>query len=515
MSVRARLALTVFLTGLVTAVGVLLTVAVAFMHFERERTYDRANAFLERVAASQADLLEEHRRDPEQFAGWMRSLLLFEPDCQLYLLMADGTVLASSSSKPLAPGFKVKLDPVQEAAAAALGQRMPYVMGDDPERMNLNAVIAARELRRSTIRPAPGIAGYLYLVSQAPMDRENRLALWRSTLATPALAIVFAVIALATALATWVVATVTRPLRALSEEVDAAARDGFNAAPSSTPMAGRDEFGRLHQGFHQLMATLRAQWDRLRELDRFRREGVSNFSHDLRSPLTAANASLETLQQRWSGDAARGEDAQLVEVALRNTRNAARLVRSLSDLALLDEPEFRLQPMVLDLGEVLDDIVLRFAGRAEALGVKLGAEVAEAAPPPFAAVDIELFERAMANLVDNALKATPRGGSVTLSAQARAEGQVQVCVSDSGRGIAADELPRLFERLYQGRWPAGTDGEGKGLGLAIVRRIVELHGGTVEVTSEPGHGTAVNIRLPAAALTPGAPATASIRPAHP
>lgn len=499
MTVRARLALTIFLTGLLTAVGVMLTVGIAFMRFERERTYDRANAFLERVAASQVDILEQHRRDPAPFTGWLKSLLLFEPDCQLYLLAADGTVLASTGTKPLPAGFKVALTPVREAAAAARGERMPYVMGDDPERMNLDAVIASRELRRPTNRPGGEVAGYLYLVSQLPMEAENRQALWRSTLAAPALGVVLAVIVLATALAAWAVVTVTRPLRAISAEVGAAARAGFDAqaaAPASAPLARNDEFGELHRGFHQLMARLRAQWDRLTELDRFRREGVSNFSHDLRSPLTAAAASLETLQQRWAGDAGRAQDQQLVEVALRNTRNAARLVRSLSDLALLDEPQFRLQPMVLDIGEVLDDIAMRFAGRAAELGIALSCE-ATGERAPHAAVDVELFERAVANLIDNALKFTPRGGAVKLCSEVRGE-QVVVSIADDGAGISGEELPHLFDRLYRNRGsvaPASSD-EGKGLGLAIVKRIVELHGGTVSIRSSAGRGTQVEIHLP-------------------
>ena len=98
-----------------------------------------------------------------------------------------------------------------------------------------------------------------------------------------------------------------------------------------------------------MLATLRAQWRTLRRLDHFRREGVSNLSHDLRSPLTATAACLETLQSRWASDEARTSDRQLVEVALRNTHNAARLVHSMGDLAQLDEPEFKLRSQVMDV----------------------------------------------------------------------------------------------------------------------------------------------------------------------
>ena len=134
------------------------------------------------------------------------------------------------------------------------------------------------------------------------------------------------------------------------------------------PQPTRDEFGQLTSAFEMMLATLRRQWSALRRLDHFRREGVSNLSHDLRSPLTATAACFETLDARWAGDAAHAEDRRLLEVALRNTRNAARLVQSLGDLAKLDEPEFRLHVVEVDVGELLDDIVhpLCRAGRAQA-----------------------------------------------------------------------------------------------------------------------------------------------------
>jgi signal transduction histidine kinase len=316
---------------------------------------------------------------------------------------------------------------------------------------------------------------------------------------------VLAVCVLAAILGAWIITTVTRPLRVLSDEVAAVARDGFKPSgampPGSLPALADDEFGRLRGGFHMLLTTLRQQWDELQRLDRFRRESVSNLSHDLRSPLTATVACLETLEQRWQSDPTRAEDSRLVAVALRNTRNAAGMVRSLGDLALLDEPEFKLHPMRLDLGEVLDDIALRFAERAARQGVALRFEQ-RGPEPPVASVDVELFERAVANLLDNALKFTPAGGAITLVAERLEQvplGTVEVSVSDQGCGIDAEDLPHLFDRLYQARHsvaPASSE-EGKGLGLAIVKRIAELHGGRVSVASEPGLGTTVRITLPA------------------
>jgi signal transduction histidine kinase len=173
------------------------------------------------------------------------------------------------------------------------------------------------------------------------------------------------------------------------------------------------------------------------------------------------------------------------------------MVRSLGDLAQLDEPAFQLRPMRLDLGEVLDDITLRFAERARRQGVALGFEQ-QGAEAPVADVDVELFERAVANLLDNALKYTPAGRAVRVRA-GRVGCEVQVSVADEGAGIAPAHLPHLFDRHYQARdsvAPATSD-EGKGLGLAIVKRIAELHQGRVDVVSTPDVGTTVTLHLPA------------------
>lgn len=509
-SVRSKIALTLGATGLITALGVMLTVAVAFQRFERESTYQRANQFLDRVAALHDNLFEMLDRHPDQLNTLLSSLVLFEPDSQLYLLDADGTVLAASGQVRWPDGFKVRLEPLLWAT----GQRGPamYVMGDDPERMDKNAIVAARAVQRAMIRPGPQTLGYLYVVCHQPALPSGRLEIFRSSVAWPALVAVVVVVVLGTGLAAWMTAAVTRPLRQLTQAVAQVTRDGLQdpVAGPPAPMASdmppsRDEWGQLRDGFQLMLGTLRTQWSDLRRLDHFRREGVSNLSHDLRSPLTATVACLETLEQRWTARAATdcAEDRRLVEVALRNTRNAARLVRSLGELAQLDEPSFQLRLERFNLNELLDDIAMRFADRARQQQVTLTCHSQDVSSEPLADLDIELFERAVANLVDNALKFTPAGGHIRLgvSEVPGSPQRMRVSVQDDGTGIDEADQPRLFDRFYQSRHsvaPATGEG-GKGLGLAIVQRIAELHGGQVEIRSHLGQGTCVSLVLPKSA----------------
>jgi len=145
------------------------------------------------------------------------------------------------------------------------------------------------------------------------------------------------------------------------------------------------------------------------------------------------------------------------------------------------------------LSELLQDVALRFRLRAQQAGIELRAQFDPAGPRAYG--DIALIERVLENLLDNALRHTPTGGRVSLEMLPDGK-RVRVAVADTGSGIAVGDLPRVFDRFYRGRGQAR--GARSGLGLAIVRRIVELHGQTVSLTSTPGVGTCVEFGLPIA-----------------
>ncbi|MDQ6685097.1 MAG: HAMP domain-containing histidine kinase [Pseudomonadota bacterium] len=511
MSVRLKLALTVFATGLVTALLVIATIVYSLQRFENETAYRRGMGFLMRVVSMYDNLFDMHDRDAAEFQRWLRGLVLFEPNSELYLLGLDGRVLAKTGPATLAPELRVALGPVRESIERA---DIDYVMGDDPERMDAGAVVVASVVNRTLAGDRREPAGYLYLVLHTQQLPEGRWDVLKSSFTRPALGLTAAVVALTTLLAALIIATVTEPLRRLTLAVSTLSQrglaEGLTIAPGSPlPRPTRDEFGQLTSAFEMLLEVCRRQWNALRRTDHYRREGISNLSHDLRTPLTATVACLETLEGRWSNAPERSDDRRLAEIALRNTRNAARMVQSLGDLAKLDEPEFSLRREAVDIAELLDDIALRFAERAARQGVALQSEAATTAPAvgaaartaPRAKLDVELFERAIANLVDNALKFCGPGCTVRLEARGVSEGRVAVSVADDGPGIPHSDQPLLFDRFYQSRpgVPSATGEGGRGLGLAIVKRIAELHGGDVAVESAPGRGTRITLTLPASA----------------
>lgn len=225
----------------------------------------------------------------------------------------------------------------------------------------------------------------------------------------------------------------------------------------------------------------------VRRLETMRRDFVANLSHEIRTPLAVIRALAETLERAADPEEARPFLTQLAGQVDRLTV----LTRRLTELARLesDNPELHFQDC--HLGEIVRASVDSFAPMAGLKGITVEVDV----PPDLPAVrgDPDLLRELVGNLLDNALKFTSAGGRVSISARKR-DGDVLVRVSDTGRGIPAAELPRVFERFFKGRGGAGT---GTGLGLAICKHIVMVHGGEIHAESEPGRGSTFWFTLPA------------------
>jgi predicted ATPase/signal transduction histidine kinase len=259
------------------------------------------------------------------------------------------------------------------------------------------------------------------------------------------------------------------------------------------------ELERLQAAEGQLRALneVKLLRDRLQEENVYlRRELIANVSHDLRSPLASLRGYLDTLLLKEQTLSA-AERRSYLSIASRQTERLQSLIDELFELARLDFQGYRIAAEPVQLGELVGDVVQKFQLAAQAKGVMLGAEAS--AELPFVHADIALIERAISNLIDNALAHTPAGGCVELVLWAERPTQVTVSVRDSGRGIAAEDLPRVFERFYRADKARRRSAGGSGLGLAIVKRIVELHGGQVQVESREGEGARFWFSLRAAA----------------
>ncbi len=227
----------------------------------------------------------------------------------------------------------------------------------------------------------------------------------------------------------------------------------------------------------------------VRRLEGMRRDFISNVSHELRTPLAGIRAATETLQE---GALHEPEAAQeFLGHIQRETDRMTQLVEELLELSRIESGAAPMHFSQLDASVLITDTVRRFGQQADRAGITLTAEVPAGSLPIIG--DAERLDRALGNLVANALKFTPAGGRITLAAEPT-DGDVAITVVDTGIGIDPEQQPRVFERFYKA--DRGRGGGGIGLGLAIVKHIVLAHEGTVSVESRPGRGSTFTMRLP-------------------
>lgn len=453
-----------------------------------EELSQRLNASLAMYVVDEKPLIRGGEVQNEALAELANRAMIINPTAEIYLLGPDGSILGHAFQ----PG-EVRVDRVDTGPIRALlAESVPLpVKGIDPRDPSSRKVFSAFPVADEAQSGA--LAGYLYVVlggahynavadQVAGSDRQRMVA------AAIALLVLAAFIA-----GVLLFSLLTRRLRRLTTEVteftagDFASREPVAAAPRST-----DEIDRLRNACHAMATTIRQQVASLQENDRLRRELVTNISHDLRTPLATMQGYIETLIIK-DGTLDTGTRRQYLDVARRHASHLGKLIQDLFELAMLDASRVTPQFEEFSLTELIHDVVQEFELQARESEVAL--RVSPPTEPVNVRADISLIQRVLENLVSNALKYTPEGGRVSISVQPSAAG-VGVAVADTGPGIPEQDLPHVFDRFYTVE-PEPTKGNGSsGLGLAIAKRILELHGGEIVVTSEKRRGTVFRFSLP-------------------
>ena len=281
----------------------------------------------------------------------------------------------------------------------------------------------------------------------------------------------------------------TKRLRHMQDGVAAFEQGDFE---TRIEVDSTDEIGQLAKCFNSMADTLEETMEELRQADRMRRELVANVSHDLRSPLASIQGYLETVHMK-DGDLDPEERRRYVKTALRNAQRLNTLVSELFELSKLETKQIEPTIEPFPIAELVQDIVMQYQPQADEQGVELAVDVPERHVRVQA--DIGLVERALSNLIDNAIHYTPTGGRVHVALENEAE-DVCVEVGDTGPGIPEDDLPHIFERFYRVDKSRDRDKGGAGLGLAIAKTILELHERSLDVDSTVGEGTRFRFRLP-------------------
>ncbi|MFG2352252.1 sensor histidine kinase [Streptomyces sp. NPDC048521] len=343
-------------------------------------------------------------------------------------------------------------------------------LGKDATARTARCVLGAR---RTQLEPyvAPAAELFLGIGDQNPSRFNMSPANKAKVVGTAGL-----VLAVTVAVTAVVAIRLVRPLRALTEAAGAPPELHVRV-----PVTTRDETGILAEAFNDLT-------ERRERLEAQRKAMVSDIAHELRSPLTNIRGWLEVVR-----DGVVDPDPALLDSLHEEALVLQRIIDDLQDLAAVDAGTLRLHREPLRAGDLLEQVAAAHRVAADAAGVALGIT---ADPAAWLDADPVRMRQVLGNLVSNALRHTPAEGTVTLAAR-RDRDDVVLTVTDTGSGIAPEDLPHVFDRFWRAEKSRSRRTGGSGLGLPIVRHLVAAHGGTAEAASEPGEGAVFTLRLPA------------------
>jgi signal transduction histidine kinase len=282
--------------------------------------------------------------------------------------------------------------------------------------------------------------------------------------------------------------TVTERIRRL----DLAAREIQSGNLSvRIPVSGNDEVAGLARTFNQMAARLQEADANQQALESLRRDLVAWAGHDLRTPLTGVRVLVEALADGVISDPETSQ--RYLQLARKQIDHLSLLIDDLFQVSQLDAGGIPLNLEPASLADLISDTLENFSGQALQQNIVLSGSASPRIDP--IKMDVQRIGRVLNNLLGNALRYTPAGGSVTVQAEALA-GSIRVTVEDSGEGISANDLPHVFDRFYRGEKSRNQATGGSGLGLAIAKGIVEAHGGKIGVESLPDKGARFYFTLP-------------------
>lgn len=421
-------------------------------------------------------------------------LMILGPNFEFYVLDKHGQILTYSADPEKVLRTRLSLAPIHNYLAN--GDQVQPMYGDDPRHQFREKVFSAAEIRHGQL-----LQGYLYVVLGSEIYDDTAQQVlgsyqlrWGMWTALAGLVACLLIAALLTRLTTGPISRLTASITANNTDLLSAPRPIFKPlnAHSRWPFARTREVIQLTTAFNQLIDKMSQQLADLKSLHDLRRELVSHISHDLRTPLASLMGYLETWQLRRH-QLTDEQCAKYIAVAQNNAKKMHNLIEQLFELAHLESGDVKVELESFSIAELAQDVLQKFQLAAQKKRIQL--RVLPKETHIHVLGDIEKLERVLSNLVDNALRHTEAGGSITV--RLSDEGHlVAIEVADTGIGIPEDDLPRIFDAHYKaGNSVRGNTANG-GLGLAITKKLLALHNSSIQVSSKCGKGTSFRFALP-------------------
>lgn len=410
----------------------------------------------------------------------IHSTMVANPSVEVYLLDTAGNI-----KDYVVPDTTVQMHriDVSKVKQWLVSDKMQRPMGDNPKQPGEPSIFST-----APVYEQGRLVGYVYAVLASEKQKEILSSLgshFHSRLAGYmffyALAAAFIVGIVTFFLITDSICRIAGVVKRFKEGDHTARIEGY----------AKGNLGMLTSTFNEMADVIVDNIAKISATDKFRQELIANISHDLRTPLSIMQGYVETLMMK-KDQLSPAEKEKFLSAVYDSNRKLSSLMEQLFQYSKLEANLIMPQKESFLIDELVSDILVAYQLKANERNIRLRLETSGGLSPVFA--DIALTERVFQNLLDNAFKFTPDGGSVTIQLMQTKQG-VRVQVADTGVGIIAEEQAFIFER-YKQFGNEHVPKKGMGIGLAIVKKILELHQATIDVTSEPGKGTAFKFVLP-------------------
>ena len=434
-------------------------------------------------------LLQEGIYDYQALENLFHTLMLLGPAFEFYFFDPKGEILTYSAEPGKVKRSKIDLTPLKRLIADA--QILP-IYGDDPRDHNNKKIFSTAPVYDK----AQNLQGYLYVIIGGEVYDTTLNNIKANDSLYLALLWFTAALAFLLIITLFLLRFFTNPIKRLASEVSHIEATNYSLSDNQLSNYANPKSNEVHclgRSIQAMLTRINEQFKALEQSDVKRRELLTHLSHDLRTPLASLQGFLEILTQS-NRQLTPQEQQHYLQVSANNGQQLKNLIEQIFELAHLENGQVTINTETLNLGELIYDCVAKFCLIADKKGIQLSVEPAICDFTVEA--DIAKLERVLSNLIDNALRHTPKGGKIVVHVQTANNEQLYVDVSDTGVGINKEELTAIFEPHYQASNSNKTDRQQGGLGLAICKGLLALMHSEIKVHSELGKGTQFSFNLP-------------------
>ncbi|TQV86454.1 sensor histidine kinase [Aliikangiella coralliicola] len=485
VSLYQKLAISLVL-GFVLIAGTFVVIMQRLEAISRDQAEQELHQELAAHLVHDNPLLANGEHDQKALENLFHSMMILGPNFEFYVLDLDGNILTYSAKPGEVIRDKVELEPIQMWLDGRMS--MP-VYAADPRSDQAKIFSAAPIVKDGKTR------GYLYVIVGGQIYdsifsgiKNNEQIQLVGIMAIASVLFLITIILFSFQF-------FVSPLKRLTCQVKTLKSDGFNK--KITPIYNENsglEVAELSSAFNELISQVNNQFELLSKVDTERRELLAHLSHDLRTPLASLQGFLETIQLKYP-NSSESEIQSYVKRCLKSARSLKGFVDQIFELAHLESGHVTVNFETFPVADLLYDLVDKFSIAAQQKGIELAVELDSENVQVI--TDIAKLERVLSNLIENAIRHTPKNGQIYLSAvQDNSSQQAVIAVRDNGTGIKQDELPYLFDARYRGKHAIDDGSRHIGLGLTITKKLINILGSEIKADNNPDGGAKFKFNLP-------------------